>query len=226
MPLARFTSTLQSECCNATCRRHVPTPGRFLRWFHLSYQRWSYTAGCRNFAPPVLTDRVWYLVWIHFPAYITQRERLINIWHHLANTHTNFLSKFIAVKDYYKTFSLILRRTPLCRSPAGVRVAGCRHNKKRHSTLFLDNWKLRNFLRLVKNAADSRCLVDMLYLRFINARALTNPNISYLREASAGLLVQLTGQCEGLQLWNEQLVWLSRFFCCLVRIVSRWHNKF
>lgn len=32
-----------------------------------------------------------------------------------------------------------------------------------------------------------------------------------LREASA-LLVQLTGQCEGLQLWNEQQVRLSRFF--------------
>lgn len=32
-----------------------------------------------------------------------------------------------------------------------------------------------------------------------------------MREASARLLVQLTGQCEGLQLWNEQLVRLSRF---------------
>lgn len=56
--------------------------------------------------------------------------------------------------------------------PDRVRAAGCRHNEKRLLTLFLGSWKLRKFLRLVKNEANSRCLVDMIYLRAISARVL------------------------------------------------------
>ncbi len=47
-----------------------------------------------------------------------------------------------------------------------------------------------------------------------------------LREASASLLVQLYRAIQSLRTWNEQQVWLSRFFCCIARIVSHWHNKY
>lgn len=49
--------------------------------------------------------------------------------------------------------------------------------------------------------------------------------ISYLREASASLLVQLTGQCEGLQLWDEQQVWLSRFFVSIQCLIGESSGK-
>ena len=87
--------------------------------------------------------------------------------------------------------------------------------KSVYSTLFLGNWKLRNFLRLVRIVAT----VDALWICIFRRRqARERRRLVYLHIFCVRLLqllVQLTVQCEGLQLWNEQQVRLSRFFVCI-----------
>ena len=63
--------------------------------------------------------------------------------------------------------------------------------KSVYSTLFLDKRKSGKFSIFVKNAANSRCLVDMYIPSTADARAWAIDVFTHiLREASASLLVQ------------------------------------
>ena len=73
-------------------------------------------------------------------------------------------------------------------------------------TLIPDSLKSRKFLRLVMDCSNGRCRCGyVLYL----PEAVCEHRYgicTYLREASASLLVQLAGQCESLNEWDEQWV--------------------
>ena len=82
-----------------------------------------------------------------------------------------------------------------------------------YSTLFLDVLKLRNFQGIVRNAANSRCLVDMYIPPTASARALALAHLHiFCVRLLQVLLVLLYRACEGLRTWNGQTVRLSRFF--------------
>lgn len=93
----------------------------------------------------------------------------------------------------------------------------CRNTyKKRLLALFLDVLKLRNFQDIVKNDANSRCLMDMFILLMASARALAISVLIHIqREASACLLVLLYRAMRRPQDMERAIVRLSRFlFLC------------
>ena len=98
--------------------------------------------------------------------------------------------------------------------------------KSVYLTLFLDKRKSGKFSIFVRNVANSRCLVDMYIPPTASARALVIWCFTHIqREASAGLLVQRRWAIPEPPFVERATVWLSRFFCCKVRTVSRWHNN-
>ena len=70
-------------------------------------------------------------------------------------------------------------------------MAGYKHNEKRLLRSFLAIRNLVNFFGKVKDVANSRCLVDMNITHQQARERWLLTLISYLREASASLLVLL-----------------------------------
>ena len=85
--------------------------------------------------------------------------------------------------------------------------------KSVYSTLFLDILKLRNFLIVVKNAANGRCLCGYVYFVRILRVSVGYGLIAYFRVRLCAFARSTTmGNAKASTSVNEQTVRLSRFF--------------